>query len=96
MTKTTLKTLIAGIALLTGASVANAADFTPASAQPAVANGDFSSLVLRVNQYEYKRCGKLAIAVYNNCLSSAGSNSQRIRQCRSTYQRQVQICQGLR
>ncbi|MEM7426603.1 MAG: hypothetical protein AAF441_10935 [Pseudomonadota bacterium] len=96
MTNTSLKTLIAGIALLTGASVANASDFNAASAQPALANGDFGSMVIRVNEYEYRRCGRLAIAVYNNCLRSAGSNSQRIRQCRSTYQRQVQICHGLR
>ena len=92
---TSLKTLIAGIALLTGASMAQAADFTSASAQPAIANGDFSSMVLQVNQYKYKKCGRLAIAVYNQCLSSAGNNSQRIRHCRSRYQSQVQICHSL-
>ena len=93
MTNATLKTIIASIALLTGASAASAANH---SAQPAIANGDFSSMIIRVNEYEYRRCGRLAIAVYNNCLRGAGSNSQRIRQCRSTYQRQVQICHGLR
>ena len=42
MTKT-LKTLIAGIALLTGASAAQAAGFTYADARPAIATSDFSS-----------------------------------------------------
>ena len=92
---TTLKTLIASIALLGGATAVQAAGFTYADARPAIANGDFSSMVQQVNQYKYKKCGRLAIAVYNQCLNSAGSNSQRIRRCRSTYQSQVQICHSL-
>ena len=100
MFKATLKTIIAATALLTGASLATAADMsTPAASsifQPAVSSGDFSGLVHNVNEYQYKKCGRFVIAVYNQCLRGAGSDSNRIRRCRSEYQRGVQVCHGLR
>ena len=100
MFKTTLKTIIAATALLTGATIANAANMsTPAASsmfQPAVSSGDFSGLVHKVNEYEYRRCGRLAIAVFNLCRDRAGSNGQKINRCQRTYQQQVQVCHRLR
>ena len=100
MFKTTLKTLLAALALSAGATFATAADMSTPSAsslfKPAVSSSDFSGLVHNVNEYQYKKCGRFVIAVYNQCLQSAGSDGRRINRCQREYRRGVQVCHGLR
>ena len=96
MLKTTLIAgTVAGALAFAGAAQAETTDGLQRTVAPQTQGTNAYLHLVSNNQYQYHRCAKFALAVYNLCLDQANGESAKVRRCRAEYQRGVVSCQNL-